>query len=755
MKTITLLLAAIFLSALAHWAQGQPVITTQPQSQTNVVGTDALFSVQATGTEPLGYQWRFYSSDLVNETNTTLVLTNVQVANAGPYTVVVSNVDGMVTSAVATLTVLVPPRFTTQPANQSVSLGATAVFSFVASGTPPLYYQLRFGQTDLVGFETNSGVLRSSLSVTNAQMTDAGDYFVVITNLGGAATSQVAHLEVDATFTKITSGPIVSAGAGYGCAWGDYDNDGFIDLIVAVPYSLANNTPNRNYLFHNNRDGTFTKVTNTVITSEARDWRGCAWADYDNDGNLDLMVVSTVAYGFAAQNEVFRNNGDGTFAKMTPAQVGPIASLSPGGSEACAWADYDRDGFLDMYVARFGLDLLYHNNGDGTYAQMNNVALGLGVTYKESYGAAWADYENNGWPDLFVTVKSDSGISDANLLYLNQGDGTFHRAATAPIATDNEYTVACAWGDYDNDGYLDLFAVNGRYSVATNSLYHNNGDGTFTKATSAMVGSIAVDPCAGSEAAWGDYDNDGFLDLIVAGGTGTTPGTNILYHNNGDGTFTRILSGSPVNDGGSFGCAWGDYDNDGFLDLFMSGLRGNMLLYRNNGNTNGWLKIKLVGTASNRSAIGAKVRVQATIRGRSMWQMREISSGNGACAGPLEAHFGLGDATNIDQVRIEWPSGIVQVLTNVAPRQFLTVVEHQQSLPPPPAPALEAVSISTTGAVNLSATGDVGLLYIFEASTNLVNWTKIGVRSNATGVVSFTDPKGQAYAKRFYRVSIP
>jgi hypothetical protein len=258
-----------------------------------------------------------------------------------------------------------------------------------------------------------------------------------------------------------------------------------------------------------------------------------------------------------------------------------------------------------------------------------------------------------------------------------------------------------------------------------------------------------------SSAAWGDYDNDGFLDLFVAGGTGTNPGTNFLYHNNGNGTFKRILTGSPVNDGDSWSCAWGDYDNDGFLDLVLTGQPTTVLLYRNNGNSNAWIKIKLVGMASNRSAIGAKVRLQATIRGKSMWQMREINTGGGFSCGPLEAHFGLGDATNIDQVRIEWPSGTVQTLTNVAPRQFLTVVEHQETQPRPVPPTLRGASFSTNGTVNLSATGDAGLLYVFEASTNLVNWTKVGVRSNATGVVTFTAPKTSRLGERFYRVSIP
>ena len=549
------------------------------------------------------------------------------------------------------------PIITLQPANQSVSLGATASFRVTATTTnPPLSFQWRFNTIDLEG-KTNF-----SLSLTNIQTTNAGAYQVAVADMSGSITSQVAVLIVDPTFTKITTGQIVNdGGASWSCAWGDYDNDGYLDLFVANGDFGAGK---KNFLYHNNRDGTFTRMTNGPIVNDVALFRGCAWADFDNDGNLDLSVVS-----HASKNFLYRNNGNGTFTKVTNnIIVKDIIRESIGGS----WADYDRDGYLDFFVANASnaKNFLYHNDGGTNFTKITSGRIVNDIADGE--GCAWADYGN---PDLFVCNWRNT----KNFLYHNNADGTFTRVTNSSaggIVTENADSIDCAWGDYDNDGFLDLFVANA--FGEKKFLYHNNGNGTFTKITNSPV---TLDVGNAPGCAWGDYDNDGYLDLFVA-----NTNRSFLYHNNGDGSFDKVTDGSLVNDGGpgvvSVGCSWGDYDNDGFLDLFVANGGGlnpaeaNNFLYRNNGNSNAWIKIKCVGTVSNRSAIGAKVRVKATIGGKTLWQLREVSIGDGFASGnPLEPHFGLGNATNIDTVRIEWPSGIVQTLNNVAVKQLLTVTE--------------------------------------------------------------------------------
>jgi len=503
------------------------------------------------------------------------------------------------------------------------------------------------------------------------------------------------------TFTKITSGPIVNdPGFSTSGSWADYDNDGDLDLFVANGLQATGGpSPEKNFFYRNDGAGNFTKLTNGPIVTEVDMSFVGAWGDYNNDGHLDLFVANSLQ----ANNDLYRNNGDGTFAKITSGSI-----VNDGGeSGSGAWADYDNDGWLDMIVGNLGeRKFLYHNNGNGTFARVfqSVVVTNVGATYNVS----WADYDNDGDLDLFVT--GDFPGASRNSLYRNDGNGSFTGITQGSLVEEFTFHVVGVWGDYDNDGDLDLFVTNVQ---GPSFLFQNSGDGTFRKVT---TGEIVSDSGESLGAAWGDYDNDGYLDLFVCRGRYNAQ-NNRLWHNNGNGTFTRITEGPVVNDGGhSFGCDWGDYDNDGFLDLFVANAEHTEknFLYRNDGNSNSWFKLKLVGTVSNRAAIGAKVRVKTRSNGTDLWQMREITCGGNLGGKGLIAQFGLGSAATIETVRIEWPSGTVQELRDVAAKQFLTVTEPSQL----------STGLSN-GQFQLLLKGGVGFSYAVQSSSNLVDWSPL------------------------------
>jgi hypothetical protein len=596
------------------------------------------------------------------------------------------------------------PTITSPPRSQSVSLSANVTFRVSATGALPLSFQWRWNDV-AVDAATNS-----TLALTNVTATQAGDYSAVVSNDSGAVTSAVAVLTVDSTFTKITTGLIATEGGdSSGVAWGDFDNDGFPDLFVG-------NGSTRNFLYHNNGNGTFTKLTNAAPALDSG--FGCSWGDFNNDGWLDLFVANR------GTNYLYRNNGDGTFTKVT-SFAGATGATSWSGS----WGDYDRDGWLDLFISNGGgnNNVLLHNNGNGTFTKITGARIaGDGGV---SIGTAWQDYDGDGWPDLFV---ANNGGND--FLYRNLRNGTFARITAGRIATDSQSAIVADWGDYDNDGWPDL-AVG---CFGHNLLFRNLGDGTFAKLTS---GPVVLDTQNSEIVQWIDYDNDGFLDLFSANDGGQN---NSLYHNNGDGTFTKIIAGSLVNDGGnSAGCAWADYDNDGFLDLFVANWQGSRpnFLDRNNGNTNHWLKVKCVGTASNRAGIGAKVRVRATIRAADMWQLREISGGTGFGQTSPLAHFGLGDAVTADTVRIEWPSGAMQELHGVGLNQTLTIVEP---------PELAGAKYNGLG-FQSDVVGLSGSNYVIEASPDLTNWSWLMSVTNSGRTATFSDPTSTNAPRRFYR----
>ncbi len=456
----------------------------------------------------------------------------------------------------------------------------------------------------------------------------------------------------------------------------------------------------------------FTRVTTGDIVNDGGWCYACAWADYNGDGFPDLFVTNNNS----AQNRnnlLYRNNGDGTFSKVV---TGPVVA-DGGSSYGCTWADCDNNGWPDLFVSNYNEHNFLYLCGADSFAR---VTSGRVVTDGgRSTGAAWADYDSDGLLDLVVCNRDQ-----VNFLYHNEG-GSFSRIATGPIGTDVANSSGCAWCDYDGDGDLDLFVANvqspnclyrndgAAFTKVTNDpvvsdtsncngaswadfdndgdfdlfvatgvlgmyndlLYRNNGDGSFTRITDSPVVNAAT---WSGGSAWGDFDNDADLDLFVGG----YDGPNRLYSNDGAGSFTAIDTGVVVA-GGNYimGSTWVDYDRDGWLDLFCARnnyFGGNNILFHNDGGTGNWLAVRLVGTTSNREGIGARVRAVARIAGRTVRQVREMtaqSGGGNSAQSPAIAHFGLGDAVVVDSLEVRWPAGTVQSLTSVAANQYLTVTE--------------------------------------------------------------------------------
>jgi hypothetical protein len=473
-------------------------------------------------------------------------------------------------------------------------------------------------------------------------------------------------------FTKITTGPVVTtAGDSRSVNWVDVNNDGLTDLFISN--GKAGGQDNMLYL---NTNGTnFMQVASDIIVNDSKPSDGGTFADCDNDGDLDAVVVNW----YLQDNMFYLNDGSGNFAQQATQPM--IAS--GGYSETASWGDYDNDGLVDLYVTRSGATValrrnqLYHNDGSNAFTKILTGDQVMNTTRARSVN--WTDIDNDGDVDLFVTIEGATNNNEN--LYRNDGGGNFTRLITGDLVNNGGATMSGSWADYDNDGDLDVYICN---DGSNNALFRNDGNFNFTKITGDPV---ALANSHSYSSAWSDIDNDGDVDLFVtnAFNTATEPLNNFLYTNNGDGTFTKVETGAPATDlSWSYGCAFGDYDNDGFEDLAVATTTYNNvdetdLLYHNDGNANHWITIKLVGMLANKSAIGAKVRLTATINGVAVTQMREISAQSSYCGqNDLRAHFGLGDAASVTSVTVDWPSTTAdEIFTNVSGNQFITITEGQ------------------------------------------------------------------------------
>ncbi len=378
-----------------------------------------------------------------------------------------------------------------------------------------------------------------------------------------------------------------------------------------------------------------------------------AGGDFDGDG-LPVLFVSVSG----APGRLYRNLGNGTFELLPDAL--PDQNTE---SHGCSWGDFDNDGLLDLFVAQRNgqVSTVYRNLGNLTFERLGQEALPSGGG--NAVGAAWGDFNEDGLLDVFLT-----DLSGLNRLWRNTGLRTFQAVTDSPVV-EAKTGVGCAWGDFDNDGDLDLFVANG--GGLHNSLFRND-NGTFVKVT---VGDLVQNGGYSVGCAWGDYDNDGDLDLFVAGMGGSAVR---IYRNLGNGVFERVIDEPPAQLAGhGSAVVLADYTGNGFLDLFVARWAGGPAnpsqLYRNVGNANHWLKIRLALGTMEPTVIGARVHILTSVNGVARWQRREIVAYDGWGGTSQEAHFGLGPSTVMAYVQVRWPSGRIPELRHVAANQALTI----------------------------------------------------------------------------------
>jgi len=528
--------------------------------------------------------------------------------------------------------------------------------------------------------------------------------------------AQQAGLTIPNVWGGIEQKRVIIETKGSGLAFFDFDQDGWLDIYLSNGDRLNEHWPPgkapTTHLYKNNRDGTFTDVTEKSGLGRPGWQTGVCVGDYDNDGWDDLFCT------FWGHNILFRNNGNGTFTDVT--RKAGLAQEKGRWGTGCTFLDYDRDGCLDLFVCNFikldpdkpvsskdmnfcqwkgvptmcgprGLpgdtDILYHNNGDGTFTDVSEKAGILKPGPRYSITAVSYDFDNDGWPDIYVAVDSEPSV-----MFRNNHDGTFTDVAVmAGCAYNDDGHEQAGMGvgvaDYDCDGWLDIFKTN--FADDTSDLYHNNGYGTFSDLS--FNSGVGIN---NNFVAWGcgfiDYDNDGWLDIMQVNGHvypeidnynfgETFKNPRLVYRNLGNGRFKDVSStmGPGITERfSSRGAAFGDYDNDGDIDALILNMNDvPSLLHNVGGNKQNWIKIKLLGTKCNRTAIGARVRVATGTH----IQMDEVHSGTSVMSqSDLRLHFGLGKAETVDWIEVRWPTTQkIEQFKLVKANQILTIREGE------------------------------------------------------------------------------
>jgi enediyne biosynthesis protein E4 len=522
---------------------------------------------------------------------------------------------------------------------------------------------------------------------------------------------------------------------GCGVAFYDYDNDGWLDIFLVNGSRLegfASGQEPTSHLFKNNRDGTFTDVTEKAGLKRSGWGQGVCVGDYDNDGFDDLFVT------YFGKNVLYHNNGNGTFTDVS--EKAGVAGKKTRWGTGCAFVDYDRDGHLDLFVANYiALDLatapvpesgpclykgvmvacgppglagdtniLYHNNGNGTFTDVSEAA---GITQANGFyglGVLTGDFDNDGWPDIYV-----ANDSTPSAMYQNKRNGKFvdvGMEAGCVLSADGkpQAGMGVSAADYDLDGNLDIVKTN--FAGDTPSLYHNKGNWNFEDST--FTGGLGAHT---QFLGWGcgffDMDNDGWPDILICNGhvypeveqlktEAGYPQRKLLYRNLRNGHFEDVSmnAGAGLSTPyASRGCAFGDFDNDGDLDIVVNTINDYPQLIRCDSRlSNNWIKVKTIGTRSNRSGIGARLKCITRLPGQEKphSQIDEVRSGGSYISqNDLRVHFGIGKAEKIELLEIRWPSGQVDTLKDVKPNQQIFVEEGKgivRTMQFPPAKARQS-----------------------------------------------------------------